>query len=120
MQKCPLKYVRRVSFKLPKYLTSKEYKKGVPVLKNISFVVNKGETMALAGNSGGGKSTIVNLIPCFYKIKHGKIKMDGIDIADYKIESLRNNISIVFQDDFLFAGSIKENILIGKPNATEE
>lgn len=97
-----------------------EYKKGVPVLKNISFVVNKGETMALVGNSGGGKSTIVNLIPRFYKIKQGKIKIDGIDIANYKIESLRNNISIVLQDNFLFAGTIKENILMGKPNATDE
>ena len=97
-----------------------EYKKGVPVLKNISFVVNKGETMALVGNSGGGKSTIVNLIPRFYKIKQGKIKIDGIDIADYKLESLRNNISIVLQDNFLFAGTIKENILMGKPNATDE
>ena len=97
-----------------------EYKKGVPVLKNISFVVNKGETMALVGNSGGGKSTIVNLIPRFYKIKQGKIKIDGIDIADYKIESLRNNISIVLQDNFLFAGTIKENILMGKPNATAD
>ena len=97
-----------------------EYKKGVPILKHISFVVNKDETMALVGNSGGGKSTIVNLIPRFYKIKQGKIKIDGIDIADYKIESLRNNISIVLQDNFLFAGTIKENILMGKPNATDE
>ena len=97
-----------------------EYKKGVPVLKNISFVVNKGETMTLVGNSGGGKSTIVNLIPRFYKIKQGKLKIDGIDIADYKIESLRNNISIVLQDNFLFAGTIKENILMGKPNATDK
>ncbi|MCD7879222.1 MAG: ATP-binding cassette domain-containing protein [Candidatus Gastranaerophilales bacterium] len=97
-----------------------EYKKGVPVLKNINFVVNKGETIALVGNSGGGKSTIVNLIPHFYKIKQGKIKIDGIDIADYKIESLRNNISIVLQDNFLFAGTIKENILMGKPNATDK
>ena len=97
-----------------------EYKKGVPVLKNISFTVNKGETMALVGNSGGGKSSIVNLIPRFYKIKQGKIKIDDIDIADYKIESLRNNISIVLQDNFLFAGTIKENILMGKPEATEE
>ena len=97
-----------------------EYKKGVPILKHISFVVNKDETMALVGNSGGGKSTIVNLIPRFYKIKQGKIKIDGIDIADYKIESLRNNISIVLQDNFLFAGTIKENILMGKPNATDK
>ena len=97
-----------------------EYKKGVPVLKNISFTVNKGETMALVGNSGGGKSTIVNLIPRFYKIKHGAIKIDGINIADYKIESLRDNISIVLQDNFLFAGTIRENILMGKPSASED
>ena len=97
-----------------------EYKKGVPVLKNISFNVKKGETLALVGNSGGGKSTIVNLIPRFYKIKQGEIKIDGINIADYKIESLRDNISIVLQDNFLFAGTIRENILMGKPSATEE
>ena len=97
-----------------------EYKKGAPVLKNISFSVNKGETFALVGNSGGGKSTIVNLIPRFYKIKSGEIKIDGIDIADYKIESLRDNISIVLQDNFLFAGTILENILMGKPSASED
>lgn len=96
-----------------------EYKKGVPVLKNICFTVNKGETMALVGNSGGGKSTIVNLIPRFYKIKQGAIKFDGINIADFKIKSLRDNISVVFQDNFLFAGTIKENILMGKQNATD-
>lgn len=97
-----------------------EYKKGVPVLKNISFNVKKGETIALVGNSGGGKSTIVNLIPRFYKIKNGEIKIDDINIADYKIRSLRQNISIVLQDNFLFAGTIKENILMGKPDADED
>ena len=97
-----------------------EYKKGAPVLKNISFNVIKGETLALVGNSGGGKSTIVNLIPRFYKIKQGEIKIDGINIADYKIESLRDNISIVLQDNFLFAGTIRENILMGKPSASED
>lgn len=97
-----------------------EYKKGVPVLKNISFNVKKGETIALVGNSGGGKSTIVNLIPRFYKIKNGEIKIDDINIADYKIRSLRQNISIVLQDNFLFAGTIKENILMGKPDANED
>lgn len=96
-----------------------EYKKGKPVLNNISFKVAKGETLALVGNSGGGKSTIVNLIPRFYKIKQGEIKFDGINIADYSIESLRNGISIVLQDNFLFAGTIRENILMGKSNATE-
>lgn len=97
-----------------------EYIKDKPVLKNINFTVRKGETIALVGNSGGGKSTIVNLIPRFYKLKNGSIKIDGVDIANYKIETLRNNISIVLQDNFLFAGTIRENILMGKPGATRE
>lgn len=97
-----------------------EYKKGNPVLKDISFKINKGETIALVGNSGGGKSTIVNLIPRFYDIKKGSIKIDNIDIKNYTLESLRQNISVVFQDNFLFAGTIKDNILMGKLNATQE
>ncbi len=97
-----------------------EYKKDKPVLRDISFEVKKGETIALVGNSGGGKSTIVNLIPRFYKLKKGAIKIDNVNIADYKIESLRNNIAIVLQDNFLFAGTIEENILMGKPNATKD
>ena len=96
------------------------YKKNVPVLKNISFSVKKGETLALVGNSGGGKSTIVNLIPRFYKIQSGQIKIDGINIENYTIKSLRNNISIVLQDNFLFAGTIRENIMMGNPDATEK
>lgn len=97
-----------------------EYTKDKPVLKHINLTVNKGETLALVGNSGGGKSTIVNLIPRFYKIKKGAILIDGVNVADYKIESLRNNISIVLQDNFLFAGTIKENILMGNPTANDE
>ncbi len=97
-----------------------EYESGLPVLKNFSLNINIGETIALVGNSGGGKSTIVNLIPRFYDIKSGNIKFDGIDIKDLDIESLRNNISFVFQDNFLFSGTIRENILMGKPNATED
>ena len=97
-----------------------EYTKDKPVLKHINLTVNKGETLALVGNSGGGKSTIVNLIPRFYKIKKGAILIDSVNVADYKIESLRNNISIVLQDNFLFAGTIKENILMGNPTANDE
>jgi len=97
-----------------------EYIKGKPVLKNINLQVAKGETIALVGNSGGGKSTIVSLIPRFYDVKSGSIKIDGIDIRDYTLYSLRNNIAVVFQDNFLFSGTIKENILLGKPNATDE
>ena len=96
------------------------YKKGKPVLQDISFEVKKGQTLALVGNSGGGKSTIVSLIPRFYKLNNGAIKIDGINIADYKVDSLREHIAIVLQDNFLFAGTIKENILMGKPNATEK
>ncbi len=97
-----------------------EYEEDVPVLKDFSLQVQKGETIALVGNSGGGKSTTVNLLPRFYDIKSGAIKFDGINIKDFDIESLRNNISFVFQDNFLFTGTIRENILMGKPNATEE
>ena len=97
-----------------------EYKKDKPVLKDISFEVKRGETIAFVGNSGGGKTTIVNLIPRFYKLKKGAIKIDDIDIKDFKLESLRDNIAIVLQDNFLFAGTIEENILMGKSNATKE
>ncbi len=96
------------------------YVKGKPVLKGITFEVNKGETVALVGNSGGGKTTIVNLLPRFYKIKSGDIKIDGVSINDIKINSLRENIAIVFQDNFLFEGTIRENIMLGNLKATEE
>lgn len=97
-----------------------EYEKDTPILKDFSLSVKKGETIALVGNSGGGKSTTVNLLPRFYDIKDGSIKFDGIDIRDLEIVSLRDNISFVFQDNFLFSGSIKENILMGKPDATDD
>lgn len=96
-----------------------EYKKDKPVLINISFEVPKGETIALVGNSGGGKTTIVNLLPRFYKLKKGAIKIDGISINDIKLNDLREHIAIVFQDNFLFEGTIRDNILLGKLDATE-
>ena len=96
-----------------------EYKKDKPVLKNISFEVTKGETIALVGNSGGGKTTIVNLLPRFYKLKKGAIKIDGISINDIKLNDLREHIAIVFQDNFLFEGTIRDNILLGKLDATD-
>lgn len=96
-----------------------EYKKDKPVLKNISFEVPKGETIALVGNSGGGKTTIVNLLPKFYKLKKGAIKIDGVSINDIKLNDLREHIAIVFQDNFLFEGTIRDNILLGKLDATE-
>ena len=97
-----------------------EYTEGAPVLKDISLKITKNEKIALVGNSGGGKSTFVNLIPRFYDVNSGSISIDGIDIRDLKIESLRQSISFVFQDNFLFSGSLRENILMGKYDATEE
>ncbi len=96
-----------------------EYEKDVPVLKNFNLKVSKNETIALVGNSGGGKSTVVNLLPRFYDIKDGTIEFDGIDIRNYNVHSLRDNISFVFQDNFLFGGSIRENIMMGNEKATE-
>ena len=81
--------------------------------------IAKNETLAIVGNSGGGKSTLVNLIPRFYDVTSGSIKIDGLDIREYSIESLRQNIAMVFQDNFLFSGTIRENIMMGNPDATE-
>lgn len=97
-----------------------EYVEDTPVLKNINLNANVGETVAIVGNSGGGKTTIANLIPRFYDVKSGAVKIDGIDIKDYSISSLRKNISVVFQDNFLFTGTIKENLLMGNFNATDD
>lgn len=96
-----------------------EYVQGLPVLKNLSLSVTKNETIALVGNSGGGKSTVVNLIPRFYDVKSGSIEIDGIDLRRFDLQSLRDNISFVFQDNFLFSGTIKDNIVMGNKNATE-
>ena len=96
-----------------------EYTEGVPVLKDFNLAVSPNETIALVGNSGGGKSTVVNLIPRFYDVKSGSIKINNTDIRDYDLVSLRNSISFVFQDNYLFSGTIKENILMGKPHATD-
>lgn len=90
------------------------------VLNNIELKVKKGETVALVGNSGGGKSTLVNLIPRFYDVSAGSIRIDGIDVRDYDIKSLRKNIGIVPQETFLFGGTILTNIKYGKQDATME
>lgn len=96
-----------------------EYEPNTPVLKDFNLHVNKGETIALVGNSGGGKSTVVSLLPRFYDVTTGEIDIDGIDIRKFNLDALRQNISFVFQDNFLFSGTIKENILMGNENATE-
>ena len=90
------------------------------ILKNINLVAKKGETVALVGNSGGGKSTLVNLIPRFFDVTGGKITIDGIDVKNYKIKSLRKKIGIVPQETFLFGGTILENIRYANQNASVE
>ena len=97
-----------------------EYNPKVPILKNINLDVHRGETVAFVGNSGGGKSTIVSLIPRFYDVKSGGIFIDNVDLRDYTLTSLRQNIAVVFQDNFLFSGTIKENIMLGNEKASEE
>ena len=97
-----------------------EYIPNHPVLKDLNLTVHKNESLAIVGNSGGGKSTLVNLIPRFYDIKSGSIKIDDVDIREYTISSLRKNISMVFQDNFLYSGTVRENIMMGNPKATEE
>src|SRR5699024_7000551 len=90
------------------------------VLNNVHFNVKPGETVAFVGMSGGGKSTIVSLIPRFYDATGGRITIDGYDIKDVKIQSLRDQIGMVLQDNILFSDSVKSNILMGKPDATDE
>ena len=90
------------------------------VLKNLSLNVRQGETVALVGMSGGGKSTLVSLLPRFYDVTKGKILLDGVDIKDVKVRQLRKNIGMVLQDSILFSDSIRENIALGKPDATIE
>ena len=96
-----------------------EYSENFPVLKNISLEVKKGQTVAFVGPSGGGKTTLCNLLARFYEVKDGSIKINGIDIRDYKLKSLRSQIGFVQQDVFMFAGTIRENIAYGRPDATE-
>lgn len=97
-----------------------EYETDKPVLSNINLVVKVGQKTAFVGNSGGGKSTLVNLLSRFYDVTKGSICIDGVNIKDFKLDSLRNNISVVFQDNFLFSGTIRDNILQGKTDAGKQ
>ncbi|MBR6752336.1 MAG: ABC transporter ATP-binding protein [Alphaproteobacteria bacterium] len=97
-----------------------EYVSGVPVLKDVNFKVKRGETIAFVGNSGGGKSTVVSLLPRFYDVTSGCVMIDGVDVRDITLKSLRANVAVVFQDNFLFSGTIRENIMMGNDNATEQ
>lgn len=91
-----------------------------PILKDINLSIEKGETVAFVGMSGGGKSTLINLIPRFYDVTSGQILIDGHNIKDFLTGSLRNKIGLVQQDNILFSDTVKENILLGRPTATDE
>ncbi|MEN3330166.1 MAG: ATP-binding cassette, subfamily bacterial [Acidobacteriota bacterium] len=97
-----------------------EYGAGKPVLRNISFDIATGEKIALLGRSGAGKSTIISLLLRLYEIEDGAILIDGINVKDYKRESLRQQIAIVMQDSVMFGASVRENIAYGKVDATDE
>ncbi len=90
------------------------------VLKGLSFKVNKGESLAIVGPSGAGKTTIANVIPRFYDIENGTVTIDGVDVRNIKLRDLRENIGVVQQNVYLFYGSVRENILFGRPTATDE
>ncbi len=98
---------------------SAEYEAGVPVLKNVSFTVEPGQTIAIVGPTGAGKTTIINLLPRFYDVTGGSVKIDGLDVRDVTAASLRRQIGIVLQDTFLFSTTVMENIRFGKPEATD-
>ena len=96
------------------------YEEGKDVLKNVSFTVKAGESVALVGPTGAGKSTIVNLISRFYNVEHGRVLIDGQDIAKVQLHSLRSQMGIMLQDSFIFSGTIEDNIRYGKLDATTE
>src|SRR5690554_4945790 len=100
----------RVDFKNVNF----SYEEGVPILKNMSFTVEPGETIALVGATGAGKSTIINLLTRFYDIDSGQIMIDGIDIRDVTIESLRRQVGVMMQDSFIFSGTESEERRVGK------
>ncbi|HYF48079.1 MAG TPA: ABC transporter ATP-binding protein, partial [Planctomycetota bacterium] len=93
---------------------------GKPTLKNISFSVKPGQSIALVGPSGSGKSTISNLLARFYDVDSGSITVDGTDLRDYRLQSYRKNMAIVLQDNFLFRGTVRDNIKYSRPDATDE
>jgi ATP-binding cassette subfamily B multidrug efflux pump len=91
-----------------------------PILKNINLKVNKGQKVALVGPTGSGKSTIMNLLNRFYDINDGEVLIDGINIKEYSLKSLRKNVGIILQESVLFSGTIRENIAFARPNASEK
>lgn len=102
------------------HVTFRYFNSGEPVLKDVSFEVKAGQTVALLGSTGSGKTTIINLIPRFYDVSEGRITIDGHDIRDLTIDSLRGHIGIVLQETNLFSGTIRDNIAFGRPEASDE
>ncbi|WP_160678489.1 ABC transporter ATP-binding protein [Clostridium sp. C8-1-8] len=96
------------------------YEEDKPILKNINFKVNAGETIALVGPTGAGKTTIVNLLSRFYNIENGQVLIDGTNISNVKLQSLRKQMGVMLQDSFIFSGTIMDNIRYGKLDATDE
>jgi len=96
------------------------YRPGLPVLSGVYFTAAPGETVAIVGPTGAGKTTIINMIPRFYDVCDGAVRIDGIDVRDVTTESLRRQIGIVLQDTFLFSTTVMENIRYGRPEATDE
>ncbi len=101
-------------------VTFRYYPQGEPVLSHVSFEAQPGQRVALLGSTGSGKTTIINLIPRFYDVSEGAVLIDGYDVRDVKIASLRRQIGIVLQETTLFSGTIKDNIAFGKPDASME
>lgn len=97
-----------------------EYEEGVPILENFNLHVTPGKTIALVGHTGAGKTTVINMLTRFYDVKKGSVKIDGIDVRDVSLRSLRNEVGVLMQDPFIFKGSIIDNIRYGKWDATDE
>jgi len=101
-------------------VTFRYFNSSAPVLQNVSFVVEPGQTVALLGATGSGKTSIINLIPRFYDVSEGAVLIDGYDVREVTIDSLRSQIGIVLQETNLFSGTIRENIAFGRPDASDE
>ena len=96
------------------------YDPAAPVLRDINLTIKPGQRVGVCGPTGGGKSTVLSLIPRFYDPTGGRVLIDGVDVTDYHLDGLRGQIGFVLQDTVLFAGTIRDNIAYGRPDATQE